>query len=226
MAENTLPLFSGAFYVYVYRDPRPRKGSVPIYVGKGTAALGRADHHWRRGSPNRLLNGILGKIRTAQLEPKIEIVGWFDDESAAFACERALIAQFGRRNLDCGPLCNLTDGGEGALGVVRSAETCAKIRAAKIGKPMSPATRIAALAANLGRKASAETRAKMSASQIIGHAAGRSGYIRTAEIRSKISRSLTGSVGPARSAETREKTSVAIRAHWVGRRIKQLAKAA
>jgi hypothetical protein len=138
MAENTLPLFAnaGKFYVYIYRDPRPRKKLAPIYIGKGIAARRRADFHWNGTSKNTLFARILGKCRDLGLEPIIEIVAWFDDESAAFDLEIALIKKFGRRNLGLGPLTNLTDGGEGVSGQVFSAEHRAKMSAARLGKKL------------------------------------------------------------------------------------------
>lgn len=60
---------------------------------------------------------------------------------------------------------NMTDGGEGSLGVERTAETRAKISAANTGKkhPNSPEHNAKIAAANTGRKASDKTRAILSA---------------------------------------------------------------
>jgi hypothetical protein len=130
LAIDPLPLaFSGgkAFVVYIYRDPRRRKKKQPIYVGKGTVAQNRPDTHWYGYNDNPFLNRVLAKIRGAGLVPIIEIYAGFDNEADAFKCEIALIAQFGRRDLGTGTLCNLTDGGEGMTGNKRSPETRAKI---------------------------------------------------------------------------------------------------
>ena len=113
-----MPLFRGnrKFYVYVYRDPRPRKKLQPFYVGKGCGQ--RADQHWKSGKPsnhlNKLFRTILEQIISAGLAPLIEIVAWFDDEEEAFDYEKKLIAKFGRSILRNGPLCNLTEGGRHA----------------------------------------------------------------------------------------------------------------
>ncbi len=128
MAIDTLSLDFGRdkpFYVYVYRDPRPGKRNAPIYVGKGLAANGRADLHWKYKSHNPILNAIFAKIRKLNLEPAVEIVGWFDVEDQAFALEIALIERFGRRDIKTGSLANLTTGGEGSAG--RSDEINARI---------------------------------------------------------------------------------------------------
>jgi hypothetical protein len=106
----------GKFYVYVYLDPRPGKGLQPIYVGKGTVDLDRASDHWERRCTNRFLQSVLDKIRLVGLVPQITIAAYMDDENEAFAMERDLIAQYGRRDLKTGSLCNLTDGGQGAAG--------------------------------------------------------------------------------------------------------------
>jgi len=142
MAVDTLPMDFGSdkrFYVYLYRDPRKRKRFQPIYVGKGTAKTGRADVHWRHRTHNPILQAILDKIRIAELEPSIEIIGWFDDEEAAFQCECALIAKFGRRNLKEGPLANMTAGGDGHSGMKHSQSSIEKTRAAHIGSKRSAA---------------------------------------------------------------------------------------
>ena len=155
MAENTLPLFAdaGKFYVYVYRDPRPRKKNAPIYVGKGTAAYGRADVHWRDGARNPLLRNVLSKIKSASLAPVIEIVGWFDEECEAFSLEKKLINKFGRRDDGSGTLCNfLTDDGGG--GWTHSETTKQKIKEARhrqLRKPCSDETKKKISEAQLGK---------------------------------------------------------------------------
>lgn len=123
MADDTLPLFadSDKFYVYVYRDPRPKKKLCPIYVGKGFGK--RADDHARGRSHNQFLAAVIQKIIASGLKPVVEIVGWFSEEAEAFALERHLIAQFGRRCTEEGTLCNLTEGGEGASGLRWSEES-------------------------------------------------------------------------------------------------------
>jgi hypothetical protein len=132
MAVDNLPMDFGRdkpFYVYLYRDPRPGKKHQPFYVGKGTAKHRRADVHWTEHASNQILGRILQKLRDAGLAPEIEIIAWFDDESAALSCERTLIAKIGRRNLKEGPLANLTDGGDGPTRIVTTAELRSRRRA-------------------------------------------------------------------------------------------------
>lgn len=118
----------GKFYVYVYLDPRPGKGLQPIYVGKGTVDLDRASYHWERRCVNPFLQSVLDKIRTAGLVPQITIAAYMEDEDEAFAMERDLIAQYGRRDLRTGSLCNLTEGGQGTAGLKYSEERLRKKR--------------------------------------------------------------------------------------------------
>jgi len=113
---------SGKFYVYVYLDPRPGKGLQPIYVGKGTVDLDRASYHWERRCVNPFLQSVLDKIRVAGLVPQITIAAYMEDEEDAFAMERELIAEYGRRDLRTGSLCNLTEGGQGTAGLKYSNE--------------------------------------------------------------------------------------------------------
>jgi hypothetical protein len=119
----------GPFIVYIYRDPRPDRGREPIYVGKGTLRSGRHRQHlWR--ATNVRLRRKLDLIKAAGLDPIIEVVLQTEVESAAFEAERRIIAEFGRADRKEGPLCNATDGGEGATGARRSeAEKC-RLRAA------------------------------------------------------------------------------------------------
>lgn len=119
----------GKFYVYAYYDPRPTKDLQPIYIGKGTAALDRASHHWERRCANRLLQRVLDKLRAGGLLPVIEILEYTDDEAEAFEMERFLVDLHGRRDRGNGPLCNLTDGGEGGAGQVYTPERRAKLSA-------------------------------------------------------------------------------------------------
>jgi hypothetical protein len=113
---------SKTFYVYILRDPRPGKGMQRIYVGKGNGW--RARRHWceAKDHSNPLLHNVFAKIRKAGLKPHIEIVRHFEVEADAFHLEIELIAEYGRRDLKTGTLCNLTDGGEGAVGCLGAAE--------------------------------------------------------------------------------------------------------
>lgn len=117
------------FYVYTYRDPRPTKNNQVVYVGKGAGR--RAWHHWEKQvKGNKGFGSLLALLRRECLVPTIDIVSRHDSELDAFAEEIRLIGVYGRRDLGTGSLFNLTDGGEGLAGAVRTAEWSARISAA------------------------------------------------------------------------------------------------
>jgi hypothetical protein len=117
------------FYTYLYRDPRPSKNLQAIYAGKGQDR--RAWVHWeKRVKHNPGFGHILAMLRRDGLTPVIEIVQEFADEAEAFFDEVRLIAEHGRRDLKTGTLFNLTDGGEGFGGVVRTPEWAQRISTA------------------------------------------------------------------------------------------------
>lgn len=106
------------FYVYVYRDPRPLKKDQPVYVGKGTGD--RDISHWSKGSHNKPFQDFISHLKQRGLVATCERVFETAVEAEAFAKEIELIALYGRRNTGTGTLFNLTDGGEGGSGTVRT----------------------------------------------------------------------------------------------------------
>ncbi len=117
------------FYTYVYKDPRPTKNMQVVYAGKGQGR--RAWMHWEKQvKHNPGFGNLLAVLRREGLEPVIEITREGMDEAEAFFEEIRLIALYGRRDLKTGTLLNLTDGGEGFGGIVRTPEWAARISAA------------------------------------------------------------------------------------------------
>lgn len=109
------------FYVYVYKDPRPTKNQQVVYVGKGSGD--RAWDHWnKRVRGNKGFGAFLALLRRENLEPIIEIVRNNLEEAEAFYEEMRLITVYGRRDTKTGTLFNLTDGGEGISGAIRTDE--------------------------------------------------------------------------------------------------------
>lgn len=109
------------FYVYVYKDPRPSMLQQVVYVGKGTGR--RAFAHWgSRVLKNKGFGHFLATLRQKDLEPIIQIVKELESEEEAFLEEIRLISLYGRRDLKTGTLFNLTVGGEGISGTVRTGE--------------------------------------------------------------------------------------------------------
>lgn len=109
------------YYVYIYKDPRPTKNQQVVYVGKGTGD--RAWYHWKkRVRGNKGFGAFLALLRQEKLEPIIEIAREGLEEAEAFYEEMKLIEVYGRRDIGTGTLFNLTDGGEGLAGVIRTDE--------------------------------------------------------------------------------------------------------
>jgi len=82
---------------------------------------------------------VLAEIRrilSASQTTSVEFVQTDMNHDQAKLLERLTIAKIGRRNKRSGPLCNLTDGGEGAFGRIfnHSEETKKKISASNTGK--------------------------------------------------------------------------------------------
>ena len=104
--DETRAVLGEDFYVYIlWRVDKME----PFYVGKGRN--GRVLQHFCESeSSNPFKARIIAKTDVLiSLTPA-------EGEEAAHEREIALIAAIGRRDLDAGPLANLTDGGEGTSG--------------------------------------------------------------------------------------------------------------
>lgn len=167
------------YYTYAYL----RTDGTPYYIGKGKGR--RAWSKQRKGcKPPSDLSRIL--ILKENLS-----------EEEAFKHEMYLIFVFGRKDLGTGILRNLTDGGEGSSGSVRS-EDFKKSRSGKNhpfhGKPRSEEVRQRLREVNLGKVLSQETKEKISA--------GHKGRRFSEEHKQKLAEVK---IGKPRSVETREK---------------------
>jgi len=145
------------FYVYVYRDPRPTKNNQPVYVGKGTGD--RDLSHWSRGSHNKPFQDFIAHLKVRGLVALCERVLETESEAEAFAKEIKLIALYGRRDLKKGPLFNLTDGGEGASGAIRTDEAKEFLRIDSLDKWQRPEYRAKVVEAQKAAQSTPEARA-------------------------------------------------------------------
>jgi len=105
---------------YVYKHTRLDKNE-PFYIGIGqTTKYKRAYNKSRR---SELWKNIVNKT-----DYLVEIV--YDNLTLEEAKEKEkeLIKLYGRRDLNLGPLVNMTDGGDGTVGVKRSEEYISKLK--------------------------------------------------------------------------------------------------
>lgn len=155
------------FYTYIYRDPSRtfRDHPEPIYVGKGKQ--GRSHWHLKRNDTHPFTHR-LQKMKREGSEPQIEVIGALNEDHAVFM-EKCLIAVLGRKDLDLGPLLNLTDGGEGTTGKIVSKETGRKISKALAGRKLPESVRQNQSKGQTGRKHSEERNRKVSEG-LMGHA--------------------------------------------------------
>lgn len=151
--------FANIFYTYIYRDPS--RNNEPIYVGKGTGRRARVHLGRKDKSPftSRLIH-----MRRANVTPYIEIIVAMDEDHAKFM-EICCISVIGRKDLGKGPLLNLTDGGEGTSGGIRSAEYRAKISKSLTGVVRSDESKKRNSESHKGTRHSLESRKNRSRRQ-------------------------------------------------------------
>lgn len=150
MKENNI------FYVYIYYDPID---NVPFYVGKGSG--NRYKQHLKCDKRNPFKINKINKILNLGLEPSIKIYKDNLLEEEAFKLEIELIKEFGRRDLNMGTLCNLTDGGEKGYGYIATKETRKKMSEARLGFSPSQETIEKWKKSRKGYKHSEETKEKI-----------------------------------------------------------------
>jgi hypothetical protein len=141
------------YYVYVIFRPN----GVPCYVGKGRGK--RSEHH-AKFSHNRHLKNIY-----AQAGGKLPLVKIRDNLTDAEACtlEVAFIAAIGREDLGLGPLVNFCDGGEGVSGLIQTEQKSRRISEKLKGRTFTEEHLRNMILSRMGKKESAATRAKKSA---------------------------------------------------------------
>ena len=179
-------------YVYMYTD----LDNVPFYVGKGKNDRHRIYYHLHKCHINPFLKNKICKVGIANVQ--IQFLHKNISEEKAFQQERYWIKYIGRRDKKEGPLCNLTDGGEGIGGYTHSKETKGKIGKALKNRKFSEETLCKMSTARIGRKLPMETCQRMRIAKK-GHSVSK-------ETRQKLSAAHRGHLI---SGETRQKLSIA-----------------
>lgn len=140
----------------------PRDGELR-YIGKSEAGLKRrlAEHLMPSylATPSHKNSWIKGLLAEG-VQPVGVVLQRLSTSAELCDAERYWIAFF--RAQGC-RLTNMTDGGEGLVGLAKSPETIAKMRAAKLGRKLSAETRAKMRASALGRKLTEADKAKISA---------------------------------------------------------------
>jgi len=166
------------YYVYIYLDPI--KGGnftygdykfdyEPFYIGKGCKERCN-DHIFDcKLKTSTFKNNKIKKILSLGLTPIILKVSENLFEIDAFEIEKKLIQVIGRRDLKKGPLTNLTDGGEGFSGLIKSDLHRQRLSESNLGKKLSEETKrkislslIGKIGRNTGNKHSEETKKQIS----------------------------------------------------------------
>jgi hypothetical protein len=115
---------------YVYRHIRKDTGE-PFYIGIGTKS-DKQSEYYRANSKHRRNNFWKSVVNKTDYE--VEILLESDDYEFIKQKEIEFISLYGRRDLGKGTLVNMTDGGDGFIGVIQTLETINKIKAKLKGK--------------------------------------------------------------------------------------------
>lgn len=206
------------FYVYVYLDPRkPGRYNYsmvgfffePFYVGKGRGNRITDGLHRYRPCPK---SSKLKAIKSSGLEAIPLIYSRSITERAAFDLECQLIADIGRNDLNTGPLANLTAGGDGTSGIVRSQEYRDAVSRSLTGRQQSPETKAKRAAKLKGHVTSEATRRKIS-DALMGHKS-RTGWHHSDQSKAKMRRpkSAAAIINMRRARQGRPPVSEEVRA--------------
>lgn len=115
---------------YVYRHIRLDKNQ-PFYIGIGS------DYTYKRANEKTRRNAVWKKI-VNKTDFEVEII--FDNISfiEAKEKEKEFIALYGRKDINTGILCNMTDGGDGTINKVFTKEYREKLSIAAKKRPIQP----------------------------------------------------------------------------------------
>lgn len=147
---------------YLYRHIRLDK-SEPFYIGIGSDELNNYKRAYWAYERNSIWNNIVNKT-----DYEVEII--LDNLTWEQACkkEKEFIKLYGRKNTNSGILANMTDGGEGVLGMRQNAESRLKISKTHKGKTLSKEHKQKIAKGNKNKIVSLETKKKQSKARV-GH---------------------------------------------------------
>ncbi len=118
---------------YIYRHIRPDTNEV-FYIGKGNNLDKRKPEYRRAFEKSKRSEFWRSIVDKNNGDYTVEIIFHCNTDNEATCKEIEFISLYGRRDLCKGTLVNLTDGGDGSLGVIVSEITRQKKR--EIGSPM------------------------------------------------------------------------------------------
>lgn len=187
-----MSIYPSGFYIYAYL----RKSDLtPYYIGKG-----KGERAWQRHSQCN--------AQPPKDHSKIVIMESNLTELGALALERFYIRWYGRKDSGTGILRNLTDGGDGVTGIIRSEETLKRMSESQSGDKHW----------FYGKKHSAETKEKISQMKI-----GKARKPFSDEHKQKMKDSKCGKNNPmfgkTQSEETKEKLRLARKEYWNKKRL-------
>ena len=185
---------------YVYTHTRIGD-ALPFYVGKGFGKRAYRTSYRSKYWRNVAKDGY---------DVRIEITDLSEDE--AFQLEREIIKTYGRRDLGTGCLVNLTDGGEGPSGYIKSDDHKRKISEAAKGKTRSEKTKQKISDAKKGKTQSEEHKRKLSQSK--------KGKTLSDDHKRKISDAKAGKTRASFSDDTKRKMSEKAKERWARRKEK------
>ena len=136
---------------YIYKHTRPDTNEV-FYIGKGNTSKNSHEERYKTSSGrNKIWKSIVAKNNGIFIP---EIICYCDTEVEVNRLEMQYIKLYGRRDLGLGTLCNLTNGGDGSVGIIPTKITREKLSIAFSGEKHP----------NYGKKLSKETCLKKSES--------------------------------------------------------------
>ena len=139
------------YYVYQYL----REDGTPYYIGKGQGRRAWQKHPRSNGTNMTPLDSN-----------KIQIIKENLSDEEAVILEIALIKKYGRKDLNTGILRNMTDGGNGMAGHVRSQSAIKSHKEKITGRTVPQEIKEKIAKSNTGKKRSEETKRKLSESHI------------------------------------------------------------